>query len=307
MEGSDDRAHALNRHVGLADSPQSHRNPLFDRVVLVRPAAAYRNGHLPIRIDVKQTLAVGNVAVGVDPADLMLDGADSTLYVNKALMLEEEHLSTDAHFIDHGVDFKHFASARTLTGLPTGEVPIELQELARPIIGFYGALDDYTIDLELMEKVAQQLPAASLVIIGPKAMDIDSLLEYENVHYLGPVSYSQLPRYAACFDVAIMPWLQNEWIKSCNPIKLKEYLALGFPIVSTPFPQLEAFADCVQIGRTHEEFVRLVSKLTTADRNSEEEIKRAGVRRESVRSDSWEAIANRVLRVVGYIAPGDSV
>ncbi len=77
-------------------------------------------------------------------------------------------------------------------------------------------------------------------MIGPKAMDISRLQAEPNVVYLGPVQYAKLPAYAAQFNVALMPWLQNEWIKGCNPIKLKEYLALGFPVVAMRFPELGA-------------------------------------------------------------------
>ena len=53
----------------------------------------------------------------------------------------------------------------------------------------------------------------------------------------GSTDEAFLPTFAAAFDVALMPWLMNEWIESSNPIKLREYLAIGFPIVSTWFPE----------------------------------------------------------------------
>ena len=83
------------------------------------------------------------------------------------------------------------------------------------------------------------------------------------MHWLGFRPYEEIPRYGAGFDVAIMPWRDNEWIRNCNPIKLKEYLALGLPVVSTDFPEVHRYASVVRIARSPEEFVQLVA--TTLD------------------------------------------
>ena len=48
-----------------------------------------------------------------------------------------------------------------------------------------------------------------------------------------PRRTTQIPAYGSGFDVALMPWLDNDWIRYCNPIKVKEYLALGLPVVTT--------------------------------------------------------------------------
>jgi glycosyltransferase involved in cell wall biosynthesis len=63
---------------------------------------------------------------------------------------------------------------------------------------------------------------------------------------LGQKPYEEVAAYMAACDVLIMPWNQNEWIRACNPVKLKEYLAVGRPVVSTPFPELKHYDDVVR-------------------------------------------------------------
>jgi len=208
--------------------------------------------------------------------------------VSDVLFERERTRARRAHFLDHGVDFEHFASARSASG-PCRPPPEAIAALPRPLIGFYGALDDYVIDLDLMIRVARAFPKATLLVIGPKAMEIGRLLAEPNVCYLGPVPYEQLPEYAAHFNVGIMPWLQNEWIRGCNPIKLKEYLALGFPIVSMRFPQLASYEDLVHAVDDADAFVRAVAAALATDDPAAAERRRA-----SVRNASWDAIADRV-------------
>jgi hypothetical protein len=58
-----------------------------------------------------------------------------------------------------------------------------------------------------------------------------------------------------------MPWLDNEWIKHSNPIKLKEYLALGLPVVTTDFPEAHHYADYLSIARDADAFIAAIHHL----------------------------------------------
>lgn len=239
----------------------------------------------------------------VDPVGIaacearLFASADDVLYVSRELLERERGRARRAHFIDHGVDFAHFASARGPAG-PRAPAPTEIAGLPHPIIGFYGALDDYTVDLDLMIGVARAHPKATLLVIGPQAMELGRLLAEPNVHYLGPIPYEELPRYAAHFDVGIMPWLRNDWIRGCNPIKLKEYLALGFPVVSTRFPQLAPYEDLVHAADTPADFLRGVAAALAAP-----DAQGAERRRDRVRDASWDALAERVGALLG-LPPG---
>lgn len=224
----------------------------------------------------------------------ILESCDHVLYVNRELFERERGRLRSAHLIDHGVDFEHFANARPLPGLSPEPAPEPIEDLPRPIVGFYGGLNEYQIDLDLMIACARRIPDGTLLVIGPRAMEIGRLLREPNVRYLGPIAYEELPRFAAQFDVGIMPWLQNDWIEGCNPIKLKEYLALGFPIVSTYFPMLKPYEGLVMSARGHGEFLDKLD-LALADRDAGA----AAARRASVRHQSWDALASRVGRWLG--------
>jgi glycosyltransferase involved in cell wall biosynthesis len=69
-----------------------------------------------------------------------------------------------------------------------------------------------------------------------------------NVRFLGRKPYDVVARYMAAMNALIMPWNKSEWIKACNPIKMKEYLAVGRPVVTTNFPALDGWRDLVRVA-----------------------------------------------------------
>jgi len=214
----------------------------------------------------------------------LLDAADEVLYVNRDLMAAEVGRVRRATYLGHGVDFAHFAHGGELPE------PAAMAALARPVVGFYGALDEFTIDRTLLEHTARALPDATLLLIGTVAMDLGPLEREPNVVVTGPIPYEELPAWAARFDVGIMPWLRNEWIRYCNPIKLKEYLAAGFPVVSIDFPELAPYHDLVRAVDDAEGFVAAIRAELAAGRDD------AGraARQAAVADSSWVGLARSV-------------
>jgi glycosyltransferase involved in cell wall biosynthesis len=129
----------------------------------------------------------------------------------------------------------------------------------------------------------------TFVLIGTASVDCSGIAQ-ANVHLLGQRPYEQIPAYGHCFDVAIMPWRQNRWIDACNPVKLKEYLALGKPIVSTPFAELDHYDDLVYRAHTAQEFADMIRRAIAEDCPE----KRAR-RRERVRTATWDRKAEAVM------------
>lgn len=210
----------------------------------------------------------------------LLRDSDVVVYVSHALMAEDAPLVGErAVFLDHGVDLTAFTAP--------GPEPADLAVIARPRMGYLGALRDHTIDPDLLVRLATELPTAQLVLVGSCTMDLSRLLGLPNVHWLGQRPVDTVASYAAGFDVALMPWRDNEWIHACNPIKMKEYLALGLPTVSTDFPEVHRYAGLIDIARDGADFVGLV-RANLAQRATAEHSAR---RRAAVANDSWDARA----------------
>ncbi len=190
----------------------------------------------------------------------LLTRADGVLYSSRAFRDSERHLTGDrAFFLDHGVDTKHFAP-RGRTGALAG------LDCKRPIIGFFGGLDDYVIDFDLLERLAVERPQYTLVLIGDATLSMERLTRHANVRHLGFRPYAEIPNFGADFDVSIMPWLDNDWIRSCNPIKLKEYLSLGQEVVTTYFPEVEHYLDHVHLARSGDEFLLRIDEVVQGKR-----------------------------------------
>jgi len=211
--------------------------------------------------------------------------ADFTIFVNELLYKQERQQCKRAIFLDHGVDFDMFATAEN-----SEEVPNGIRDIKRPIVGFFGGIDGHTSDIELVKEVVDLLPEMSFVFVGKSSVDTASMVSRKNIRMLGQKPYEQIPHYGKCFDVAIMPWRQNRWIEACNPIKLKEYLALGKPIVSTPFAELQKYRDVVYEAKTPEEFVDCIKKALVEDNP-----RRIAARRNKVKDASWESKAEQVM------------
>ena len=211
--------------------------------------------------------------------------ADLTLFVSSRLFDQESSRCKKAFMIDHGVDYEIFANAENIA-YRNGE----LNNIPKPIIGYFGSISEHTVDYELVNKLADLLREMSFVFIGRIYSDPPYFANKENVWLLGQKSYEEIPHYGKHFDVAIMPWRQTEWIKACNPVKLKEYLALGKPIVSTPFDELEKYLDVVYVARNAEDFAYSIRKAL-----KENKTELVNARRNKIRNFTWHAKTQKVL------------
>jgi len=232
---------------------------------------------------------------GVDRAQIerydraLKAAADVTVYVNRKLMAQEALQCTKAIFLDHGVDYDLFASAADQPSTPA-----EVGGLKHPIIGYFGDIDAHIVDVEMLEELTALLPEMSFVFVGTSTTDTGPLAKRPNVTMIPRKPYDVVPQYGKCFDVAIMPWRRNEWIDSCNPIKLKEYLALGKAVVSTPFSELDYYDGVVERAQGAAEFAEAIRKAIAED--SDERIE---ARKRRVADITWDSRAALALEALG--------
>ena len=180
----------------------------------------------------------------------LLRKADVCFATAQSLLASRRQSNPNTHLALHGVDFQHFARAL----LPETVIPADVSNLPRPIIGFFGMIHEW-LDLDLIEKIADRHPEWSIVMIGKSMVNLDRFRARTNVHLLGRRPYETLPAYCKAFDVALIPFLVNDLTRSVNPIKLREYLSAGLPVVSTDLPEVKHFGDLAMVAQTADEFI----------------------------------------------------
>lgn len=224
--------------------------------------------------------------------DRLIERAHVVLYASHWLQAREQHRSgRKAMFLDHGVETDHFVpSARAVD-------PPDLAPIPHPRVGFFGQIDATSVDLDLVARLARELPDVAVVMIGRSATDLARFADNPNVHLLGFRAYESLPAYAHGFDVAIVPLPRSDWIDAANPIKLKEYLSVGLPVVAMGNDEMERFRDHVALCATHEEFVDAVRHALETQPTGAAE-----ARRGSVLASGWDRRAEEVAGVIRSLA-----
>jgi len=223
--------------------------------------------------------------------------ADLTIFCTRHVFNEEKHECKEVLFLDHGVDYIDFKKAGDMR-----QKPVELQvEGIKKIIGFVGGLDPITIDQNLIIEIVKALPEYLFYFVGHDNFE-GNWCNFDNALFLGKKPYSEVAKYMAAADVLIMPWLNNEWIKACNPIKLKEYLAIGRPVVTTYFQELDYYKNLVSIANSPEEFIFTLKNA----RSSDELIK---AQRDRVEKETWKnknsEVENLIIKLI--IKKGESL
>ncbi|OJT21566.1 glycosyltransferase [Archangium sp. Cb G35] len=219
----------------------------------------------------------------------LLKRADLCITSAERLRENKVRVNPSTVLVRHGVDFNHFVKACD----PATVIPEDIANLPKPIFGFFGLVADW-VDLEAIAATARAHPEGSVVVIGKVAPDVDpAVLKAEkNIHLLGRKPYSALPGYCKAFDVALMPFKVNELTLNANPLKVREYLAAGVPVVSSDIPEVRKVGLC-KLAKDTEDFVRKVDECLAEGAGPSRE------RAERIRHESWEAKVEEIRGFVG--------
>jgi glycosyltransferase involved in cell wall biosynthesis len=205
--------------------------------------------------------------------------ADVCFMTANSLFEKKKNMNANTFLASHGVDHAHFEKALA----KTTAIPADIATIPHPIIGFFGLIREW-VDLDLLAKIASTHQNWSIVLIGRSDIDISRLELLPNIHLLGRRPYEALPGYCCAFDVGMIPFSVNELTININPIKLREYLSAGLPVVSTDLPEVKYYGDEVYIAHGHDEFI---SKIEQAIPEDSDETRRR--RSDSMRGETWEA------------------
>lgn len=215
--------------------------------------------------------------------------ADVVFATANTLWERRRPLNPETHLALHGVDHRHFAAALD-PATPEAE---ELAGLPHPVIGFFGLIHEW-FDVALVAALAERKPDWTIALVGKTAVDVGALQRFPNVRLLGRRPYETLPRYCRSFSVGIIPFVVNELTRNVNPIKLREYLSAGLPVVSTPLPEVQSYGHLCEIAGGVDAFVAACERAVQTDTP---ELRRQ--RSQAMAGETWEAKVDEVGRVVG--------
>jgi len=218
-----------------------------------------------------------------------IDNADLVFYSGKKLLDEADRGRERSYLLEQAVDFDHWSHVRE----SRLEIPEVVARIPKPRLGYFGAIEPWLIDQELIKRAAREHPEWQWIFIGNKSRGVE-IEALPNTHFLPPVPYQELPRYAAGFDVCVLPWdTAHSFTSYGSAIKVREYLATGLPVVISPLPEYEPMSEVLRLARSHDDWFRLIEAALT-DRDPE----KAQARQAAVSSGTWDARAEWVSRLI---------
>lgn len=187
--------------------------------------------------------------------------------------------------LTHGVDVDHFGATRSSVPAPA------VADIRGSVVAYFGLIDE-RCDLDMVSGLARRFPELTFLLIGPWRVDPAPLASHENVRIVGGVPYDELPSYLAPASVLLLPYVRDELAESLNPLKLKEYLTTGLPVVATAMPEVEKLGRYVSVVRDLDECADAIRRaLETQGEMSPE-------RQAFLRGESWDAKAEQFAQTI---------
>lgn len=216
--------------------------------------------------------------------------ADLVFATSNTLVEKLKGFNEETHLSSHGVSYELFATALE----DSTPIPDDMKDIPSPRLGFYGLIEDW-MDQNLVAYLAERHPEWSIVLIGKSLVDTSKLEKYSNIHFLGRKPHDQLAAYCKGFAVGLIPHQVNELTIHMNPIKLREYLSAGLPIVSTALPEMRNFPESCVVAESYEEFEAGIEKFL---RDTPEERRK---RSKSMAEETWEHKVARIGSIIDSV------
>ncbi len=209
--------------------------------------------------------------------DVLIRRADVLIAVSPVLQGKLKRHGRSAHLLTHGVDLDHWVQSE---GPAMGMCPCLPDGLEHPLIVFWGVVDR-RMDVAFVERLALELTRGTIVLVGPESDPDPALKRLPRVVRCGAVPYEQLPEIARAAEVLIMPYADMTVTRAMQPLKLKEYLATGKPVVVRDLPSTRPWADALDLAETPEAFSQAVRQRLAAGLPEPQHLARARLAQES--------------------------
>lgn len=181
----------------------------------------------------------------------LVDRVDGVIAVSEVLQERLASMGRSSSLLTHGVELDFWAGQQVKAALPN------LAGLERPLVAFWGVVDR-RMDIDFLKRLASMMTCGTIVLAGPSAEPDPELDRITRVRRLGKLALPQLPVLAHESAVLVMPYADLPVTRAIQPLKLKEYLATGRPVVVRELPATRPWADCLDLADSPERFANLV-------------------------------------------------
>ena len=224
----------------------------------------------------------------------VVERADVIVCASDSLAARIAGFGRSATVVTHGVDvdFWSTAAGRPPVASAVG-LPPAIAAAQHPLAVFWGVVDR-RLDTAWLAQLAAASEIGTVALVGPQQNPDPAIFELPNVVTTGAVPMSELPAIAAAADVLVMPYRDEAVTRAMQPLKLKEYLATGRPVVVRRLPATEPWSDCCDVVDDPEAFVAMSVQRTGQVLPPQEQ----QAARERLAKESWRAKADDFWRQV---------
>jgi glycosyltransferase involved in cell wall biosynthesis len=212
----------------------------------------------------------------------LIDHVDRVIVVSEKLRERMTKRGRQAELLTHGVVLEKW----TTTTTPDIAFPYP-----RPWLLFWGLIDQ-RLDVEILNRLSEN-KIGTVILVGPEDNPDPRLRKLPGIVFRPAVSSEQLPPLAAAADVLLLPYADLPVTRAIQPLKLKEYLATGKPVVARDLPAVLEWADCMDIVSNAAEFADAVA-LRCREGIPPSQL----IARKRLTVESWEAKADQFYRYI---------
>jgi glycosyltransferase involved in cell wall biosynthesis len=248
-------------------------------------------------IDDEYTFSPVEKPIGEREMEVIKD-ADLVFVTSAASLEKKGWINPNTTLVPNGVDYLSFSTG-------TAE-PEDIAAIPHPRIGYVGFLKEQ-LDWPLIFYLVDKHPQWSFIFVGPVSQrgnmeeTLRDLRTRKNVYYLGGKAPHIVPAYSQHFDVCIMPYRIDDYIKYIYPLKLHEYLATGQPTVGSCIRSLQDFQHVLSLPSTNDEWSAAVTKALEPSANTPE---CRSARQAVAKQHDWDIQVAKIARtLVARIAP----
>lgn len=218
--------------------------------------------------------------------DELIEKTDVFIATSENLYKKLSIYGKPIHLLTHGVDLDHFSKYK-------GPEHHLLHDIPKPRVGYFGLFDDRS-DKVLLAEVAKSLPSVSFVITGRVETDVSSLTSIKNVYFTGSVPYRELPAVVKGWEVCFLAYQVNDLTDAIQPLKIKEYLAAGKPVISTPIAEIKRLSKhVVYVASSIEEWEFAIQKALSEKKKDISQSTYA-----LLENESWQKKANDLICII---------